>query len=99
MNMRLVLGTLAMGIMSLFALAAQQAPQSPAKTNAKQAAQTNAKQENDEGERLFKQHCSRCHNAPEGFSQRISGTVVRHMRVRASLSRREEEVLLHYFNP
>jgi cytochrome c5 len=53
----------------------------------------------DEGERIFQQQCSRCHNAPEGFSPRISGTIVRHMRVRASLSRHEEEELLRYFNP
>jgi cytochrome c5 len=53
----------------------------------------------DDGERIFQQQCSRCHNAPEGFSPRLSGTIVRHMRVRASLSRHEEEELLRYFNP
>ena len=53
----------------------------------------------DEGQRVFEQHCSRCHNAPEGFSPRISGTIVRHMRVRASLSQHEEEALLRFFNP
>jgi cytochrome c5 len=52
-----------------------------------------------EGERIFQQQCSRCHNAPEGFSPRISGTVIRHMRVRASLSRHDEEELLHFLNP
>ncbi len=53
----------------------------------------------DEGERIFAQNCSRCHNAPEGFSPSIAGTVVRHMRVRASLSRHDEELLLKFFNP
>jgi len=53
----------------------------------------------DTGDRIFQQHCSRCHNAPEGFSPRISGTIVRHMRVRASLSQHEEEELLRFFNP
>jgi len=52
-----------------------------------------------EGQRVFEQNCARCHNAPDGFSPRIAGTIVRHMRVRANLSRHEEEVLLHYFNP
>lgn len=51
------------------------------------------------GERVFQQNCSRCHNAPEGFSPSISGTIVRHMRVRASLSQHEEEELLHFLNP
>jgi cytochrome c5 len=53
----------------------------------------------NEGKRIFEQQCSRCHNAPQGFSPRISGTIVRHMRVRASLSKHDEEELLHFFNP
>ena len=60
---------------------------------------SNQAQALDEGERIFQQHCSRCHTAPDGFSPRISGTIVRHMRVRASLSRHEEEALLRFFNP
>jgi mono/diheme cytochrome c family protein len=56
-------------------------------------------QPEDEGQRIFEQNCSRCHNAPEGFSPRISGTIVRHMRMRASLSKHDEEELLHFFNP
>jgi cytochrome c5 len=81
----------------------QAAPQGqPVKTQAgkKPAAAVHASQPSgEEGERIFQQQCSRCHNAPEGFSPRISGTIVRHMRVRASLSRHEEEELLRYFNP
>lgn len=53
----------------------------------------------DEGQKVFEQNCSRCHNAPEGFSPRISGTIVRHMRTRANLSREDEQKLLHFFNP
>jgi cytochrome c5 len=53
----------------------------------------------DEGQRLFEANCSRCHAAPEGFSPRIAGTVVRHMRVRANLSHDDEQRLLRFFNP
>jgi cytochrome c5 len=53
----------------------------------------------DTGDRIFQQNCSRCHSAPEGFSSRISGTIVRHMRVRASLSQHDAEELLRFFNP
>ena len=53
----------------------------------------------DEGQRIFEQNCSRCHNAPEGFSPRISGTIIRHMRVRANLSQHDAEILFRYFNP
>ena len=58
-----------------------------------------AEKNQDEGERVFAEHCSRCHNAPQGFSPRISGTIVRHMRVRANLTAEEERALLHFFNP
>ena len=55
--------------------------------------------QHNEGQRIFEQNCSRCHTPPDGFSPRISGTIVRHMRMRASLSKHEEQELLHYFNP
>jgi len=52
-----------------------------------------------DGNEVFAANCSRCHNAPESFSPRISGTIVRHMRVRASLSKEDEEALLRFLNP
>jgi cytochrome c5 len=52
-----------------------------------------------DGDRVFKQNCSRCHNAPQSFPPQISGTVIRHMRVRASLSREDEQTLLKFLNP
>ncbi len=62
------------------------------------AAQTSS-QHDEGGERIFQQNCARCHNAPESFLPSISGTIVRHMRVRASLSREDEKKLLHFLNP
>jgi cytochrome c5 len=92
-------GVLMLASVSALALAAQQ-NSAPTKPSTKKAATTHAAaQTQDDGERVFQQHCSRCHTAPDGFSPRISGTVVRHMRVRASLSQHEEEELLHFFNP
>src|SRR5581483_3211115 len=58
---------------------------------------TNHKQ--SEGERIFAQNCARCHTPPDGFSPRISGTILLHMRVRASLSAHDEQELLRFFNP
>jgi len=52
-----------------------------------------------EGAKKFEENCSRCHAAPEGFSPRISGTIVRHMRVRASLSKKDTEAILKFLNP
>ena len=53
----------------------------------------------ERGQQVFAQNCSRCHNAPEGFSPRISGTIARHMRVRASLSEADYKALLKFLNP
>jgi cytochrome c5 len=53
----------------------------------------------DPGERKFQANCSRCHTAPEQLSPRIVGTVVRHMRVRASLSAQDEQDILRYLAP
>jgi hypothetical protein len=72
--------------------------QAPA-TKAKPASAANGAQHENDGQRVFEQNCSRCHTAPDGFSQRISGTIVRHMRVRASLSEKDEQALLRFFNP
>lgn len=53
----------------------------------------------NEGQRVFTENCSRCHNAPQGFSPKIAGTVSRHMRLRANLSAEDERALLRFFNP
>jgi cytochrome c5 len=53
----------------------------------------------DRGQQVFAQNCSRCHNSPEGFSPHISGTIARHMRVRAGLSDEDYKALRHFLNP
>jgi len=64
------------------------------------AAQSTAKPaDSGNGEQIFKQNCARCHDAPQSFSPRISGTVIRHMRVRASLSVSDERQILKFLNP
>ena len=53
----------------------------------------------DRGQEVFNQNCSRCHNAPEGFSPSISGTIAMHMRVRANLSEADYQALRRFLNP
>lgn len=77
----------------------QAAQQTAAKAGAKQTVAAKSSVHQDEGQRIFEQNCSRCHTTPEGFSPRISGTVMRHMRVRASLSQHDEQELLRFLNP
>jgi mono/diheme cytochrome c family protein len=62
-------------------------------------AESRKKDESSSGEQKFQQNCSRCHNAPESFPPHISGTIVKHMRVRASLSEEDAREILRYLNP
>jgi cytochrome c5 len=94
----LLLGAVVLASVSAITPAAPQNGAPEAKSQ-KQLVSKQTSQRQDEGQRVFKQNCSRCHTAPEGFSPSISGTIVRHMRVRAGLSQHDEKELLHFFNP
>lgn len=73
---------------------AEQAPTAP-----KQAPQAKPKHQPTGGELVFQNNCNRCHNAPMELRPGITGTVLRHMRVRANLSARDERMLLEYLAP
>lgn len=51
------------------------------------------------GEEIFQANCARCHMPPMTISQRVTGTIIMHMRVRARLSRQDEQQLLKYLAP
>jgi cytochrome c5 len=55
--------------------------------------------EAERGERAWQANCGRCHYAPDSLKPRITGTVIRHMRVRANLSAADERAILQYLNP
>ena len=70
----------------------------PATQQAAQSQDVHGTRQRD-GNDVFMANCSRCHNTPEAFSHRISGTIVRHMRVRAGLSKEDEQAILRFLNP
>ena len=49
-----------------------------------------------EGERRFQANCGRCHAAPHKFPPRMMATIVRHMRVRATLTDQDVKLVLFY---
>jgi len=51
-----------------------------------------------EGERRFHANCGRCHTAPPKFSPRMVATIVRHMRIRATITDEEARLILHYMS-
>jgi cytochrome c5 len=95
---------LAAGVMQCCLLAgvaqtasAGSAASAPPKQQAK--AQPARKAAENLGEKKFEQNCNRCHNAPQELPRRITGTVLLHMRVRASLSEADERAILHFLAP
>jgi cytochrome c5 len=107
MKMRMIDRKLCMALIAAFctiaavpALSASKVQPQDSQTSTKQSAQNGASSAtSSEGEKKFKQNCSRCHEAPQDLSTHISGTIVRHMRVRASLSERDERDILKFLNP
>jgi cytochrome c5 len=73
----------------------QTKPQTTSPTNTSVSATDEAAQ----GEKLFRTHCGRCHNAPENISPREARAVVRHMRVRATLTDEDEKLILKFLAP
>jgi hypothetical protein len=49
-----------------------------------------------EGEQRFHANCGRCHAAPEKFPSRMMATVLRHMRVRATVTAEDQRLILFY---
>jgi cytochrome c5 len=49
-----------------------------------------------EGEKRFHSNCGRCHVAPQKFPPRMMATVLRHMRVRATITDEDRRLILFY---
>jgi cytochrome c5 len=92
---------LAASIISTTVALAQALPAAPkpAAGAAKPAAKADSTKQPDVGQRKFNANCGRCHSFPEQLSPALTGTVVRHMRVRASLSAEDEKDILKFLAP
>lgn len=49
-----------------------------------------------QGEQRFHANCGRCHATPQKFPPRVMATVVRHMRVRATITDADMRLILSY---
>lgn len=48
------------------------------------------------GEQRFRANCGRCHAGPQKFPPRMMGTILRHMRVRATITDDDRRLILFY---
>jgi mono/diheme cytochrome c family protein len=90
----LLMGAIAVGA-SLAAGEPKAASPQPQGSPSPKTAQLSA---SNRGQQVFEQNCSRCHNAPQGFSSHISGSIATHMRVRAGISEADYKALLRFLN-
>ena len=99
----LIFAMAAAGLLAPTATQAQETkaaqPEKPLRASTTPATTPPAHAEKSRGEKAFEANCSRCHQAPEQISPRITGTVLMHMRVRASLSKADEKALLEFLAP
>ena len=51
-----------------------------------------------EGEQRFHANCGRCHAAPQKFPPRMMATILRHMRVRATITEEDRRLILFYMS-
>ena len=50
------------------------------------------------GEQRYRANCGRCHAAPRKFPPRMMATVLRHMRVRATITDEDMRLVLFYMS-
>ncbi len=51
-----------------------------------------------QGEQRYRANCGRCHAAPRKFPPRMMATVLRHMRVRATITDEDMKLVLFYMS-
>ena len=51
-----------------------------------------------QGEQRYRANCARCHAAPQKFPPRMMATVLRHMRVRATITDEDMRLVLFYMS-
>jgi cytochrome c5 len=100
MNSTRVLLLVACALAALLPLLAQSGAPVPQSRHLRPAQPGQSKKDSTpDGQKIFRQNCARCHDAPQSFPPQITGTILRHMRVRASLSAEDEKALLQFMNP
>lgn len=75
---------------------------SPRPTGDKNSATADRSAQDDtlrlQGEKRFRANCGRCHVAPPKFAPRMTATIVRHMRVRATITEEDARLILRYMS-
>jgi mono/diheme cytochrome c family protein len=94
MRIKIMLLTAAMAVGSFVYAATSPGGSTPSIPVARDA--NDAENLRTEGEQRFRSNCGRCHAAPHKFPPRMMATIVRHMRVRATITDEDMRLILYY---
>jgi mono/diheme cytochrome c family protein len=97
MNTRVAFLTAVLALVSsVYAADAPRKSESESASVSTPAARSDADAMRIQGEQRFRANCSRCHAAPHKFPPRMMATIVRHMRVRATITDEDMRLVLFY---
>jgi cytochrome c5 len=94
MKLKLIVAGAALALISALCIAADSPHSSPTIPVAQNSGHADAMRL--EGEKRFHANCGRCHAAPQKFPPRMMATIVRHMRVRATITDEDMRLVLFY---
>jgi cytochrome c5 len=95
MRLKIIIASAALASLS-FLCAAADSPGSSGPTTPVVQSSAQADAMRLEGEKRFRANCGRCHAAPHKFPPRMMATIVRHMRVRATITDEDMRLVLFY---
>jgi cytochrome c5 len=95
MRVKITSGCAVLALMSVLCVAAD-APRSGSPTTPVAQSSAQADTMRVEGEKRYRANCGRCHAAPQKFPPRMMATIVRHMRVRATITDEDMRLVLFY---
>ena len=95
MRVKITIATAVLAVISAVCVFAD-SPRSTSPTTPVAQNSTQADAMRLEGEKRFRANCNRCHAAPQKFPPRMMATIVRHMRVRATITDEDMRLVLFY---
>jgi cytochrome c5 len=95
MRVKIIIASAVLALLSVLCVAADSPHNNGSNTLAVQSG-TQADAMRLEGEKRFRANCGRCHAAPQKFPPRMMATIVRHMRVRATITDEDMRLVLFY---
>ena len=95
MRLKIIIASAALASIS-FLCAAGDSPRNSGPTTPVVQSSAQADAMRLEGEKRFRANCGRCHASPQKFPPRMMATIVRHMRVRATITDEDMRLVLFY---